>query len=118
MEGDVKHSKSELTPGDIELSARHAATTNPRSTVSAAAIAQRVWERGRDTRVRRRRRDPRYVSIVVGGLSATGLALVEVALATPIMPWGEARPVAQSSLPVAEGGQVRAGQSQVAVALR
>lgn len=45
--------KSELTQADLELSAHHAASTDPRSVASASEIAKRLWERGVDTRVRR-----------------------------------------------------------------
>lgn len=43
-----------ITEKDIELSARHAETKDPRSIRSAQIIAEGLWERGIDARVTRR----------------------------------------------------------------
>ena len=122
MERYVKREKSDVSSADVELSACHAASTDPRSVESAAAIARRLWDQGVDTRVRRGGRVPGEIWIVLGGPdSRLDRANVETAVTTPtpvstvVRLWEPA--LTRHLVPEVRGGEVRAVQAQLSVAL-
>ena len=122
MDRRVKIEKPDVTSSDLELSAPHAATTDPRSVESAAAIARRLWDQGVDTRVHRGCPDPWRLRIVLGNLG-TRLepAGVDTFLTTPtrltlVKSW-ERSLAPQAQVPMARGGEVPAVHAKLLMVL-